>query len=48
MTLAREDGFIVRRATDADLPALGRLGASLVRMHYAFDRERFMAPGRGA
>ena len=37
--------FIIRRATKADLPALGRLGASLLRTHYAFDQQRFMAPG---
>jgi ribosomal protein S18 acetylase RimI-like enzyme len=36
--------FVVRRATEADLPALGRLGALLMRTHYAFDQQRFMAP----
>jgi ribosomal protein S18 acetylase RimI-like enzyme len=36
---------LVRRATRADLPALGRLGAALLRAHYEFDRDRFMAPG---
>jgi ribosomal protein S18 acetylase RimI-like enzyme len=34
----------IRRATAADLPALGVLGASLLRTHYAFDPLRFMAP----
>jgi GNAT superfamily N-acetyltransferase len=34
----------VRRATRADLPALGRLGAHLMRLHYEFDRRRFVAP----
>src|SRR5215207_8195810 len=34
----------LRRATKADLPALGRLGASLIRAHYEFDAHRFMAP----
>jgi len=34
----------IRRATDADVPALGRLGASLLRLHYAYDPQRFMAP----
>jgi len=34
----------IRRATDADVPALGRLGAALLRLHYAFDAKRFMAP----
>jgi ribosomal protein S18 acetylase RimI-like enzyme len=38
------DGVIIRRATAADLPALGALGASLLRAHYAFDPQRFMAP----
>jgi ribosomal protein S18 acetylase RimI-like enzyme len=37
--------LVIRRATRQDLPALGRLGASLLRLHHAFDRERFMAPG---
>ncbi len=35
---------ILRRANEADLPALGRLGASLLLMHHAFDPDRFMAP----
>ena len=35
---------VIRRATAADLPALGKLGASLLRMHYSFDPQRFMAP----
>jgi len=34
----------IRRATEADLPTLGVLGASLLRAHYAFDQQRFMAP----
>jgi len=37
--------FIVRRATEADAPALGRLGGMLLRAHHAFDPQRFMAPG---
>jgi ribosomal protein S18 acetylase RimI-like enzyme len=37
--------FVVRRASDADAPALGRLGAMLLRAHYAFDPQRFIAPG---
>ena len=36
--------FVVRRATERDLPALGRLGAALIRTHYAFDQKRFMTP----
>jgi len=38
------DGITIRRGTTADLPALGVLGASLLRAHYAFDPQRFMAP----
>jgi ribosomal protein S18 acetylase RimI-like enzyme len=34
----------IRRAEERDLPALGRLGAALVRGHHAFDPPRFMAP----
>ena len=33
----------IRPATPADVPALGRLGALLVRMHHDFDPERFIA-----
>jgi ribosomal protein S18 acetylase RimI-like enzyme len=43
--MSDETTFTIRRAIDADLPALGRLGALLLRTHYAFDRDRFMAPG---
>jgi ribosomal protein S18 acetylase RimI-like enzyme len=35
----------IRLATPADLPALGRLGALLMRTHYEFDPQRFMHPG---
>ena len=35
---------VIRRATKADLPTLGRLGALLVHTHHAFDPDRFMAP----
>jgi ribosomal protein S18 acetylase RimI-like enzyme len=40
-----EQGFVIRRATRADLPELGRLGATLLRQHHDFDPQRFMAPG---
>lgn len=40
--------IIVRRAVSADLPALGRLGAELMRVHFAFDPRRFMDPGADA
>jgi len=39
------DAIAIRKATDADLPALGRLGALLLRTHYQFDPQRFMVPG---
>ncbi|MBV8593535.1 MAG: GNAT family N-acetyltransferase [Caulobacteraceae bacterium] len=35
----------IRAATPNDEPALGRLGASLVKLHHAFDAERFVAAG---
>jgi GNAT superfamily N-acetyltransferase len=35
----------IRLATSADLPALGRLGATLMRTHHDFDPQRFMDPG---
>lgn len=38
----------IRRAEQRDLPALGRLGAMLMRTHYAFDRRRFLPPGESA
>ena len=37
--------FVVRRARREDAAVLGRLGGLLLRMHYEFDPERFMAPG---
>ena len=38
----------IRPATPADLPALGRLGALLMRTHYEFDPQRFMTAGTDA
>jgi ribosomal protein S18 acetylase RimI-like enzyme len=38
----------IRLATPADLPALGRLGALLMRTHYEFDPQRFMDAGTDA
>jgi ribosomal protein S18 acetylase RimI-like enzyme len=38
------DKTTVRPASTADLPAIGRLGALLVRVHYEFDPQRFIAP----
>ena len=37
--------FVIRRATEADLPALGELGGLLMQVHHQFDTQRFMAPG---
>jgi ribosomal protein S18 acetylase RimI-like enzyme len=37
--------IVIRRATRDDLPSLGRLGALLMRTHYAFDSQRFLPPG---
>jgi ribosomal protein S18 acetylase RimI-like enzyme len=39
----RQATLAVRSATAADLPALGRLGASLVRTHHELDSARFIA-----
>ncbi len=40
----RASSTVVRAATAADLPALGHLGALLVRMHHDLDGARFIAP----
>lgn len=37
-----------RRAEARDASALGTLGATLMRTHYAFDPQRFLAAGRDA
>ncbi len=42
-----QTGPIVRRATPADLPTIGRLGALLVEEHYEFDPRRFLAARPG-
>ena len=39
------DAIVVRRAVASDAPVLGRLGAALLRLHHAFDPDRFFAPG---
>jgi ribosomal protein S18 acetylase RimI-like enzyme len=36
--------MIVRPATPADVAAIGRLGAALMHVHYAFDPLRFLTP----
>jgi hypothetical protein len=43
MTPASQTGLIVRRATSADLPRIGRLGALLIEEHHDFDSRRFLA-----
>jgi ribosomal protein S18 acetylase RimI-like enzyme len=43
--MSPETPFVIRRATDADASALGRLGGMLLRAHHTFDPRRFMAPG---
>ena len=40
--------MLVRKAERRDLDSLGRLGAMLMRTHYAFDPQRFLAPGQRA
>jgi len=41
---ANASDVIIRPATPADLPNLGRLGALMVQTHHHFDRKRFIAP----
>jgi ribosomal protein S18 acetylase RimI-like enzyme len=43
--MTTNDPVLVRRAEPRDVSALGRLGASLVRTHHAFDPPRFLTPG---
>lgn len=38
----------IRKAEPRDRESLGRLGAMLMHAHYAFDPQRFLAPGKGA
>ena len=38
----------IRRAEARDAGTLGRLGAALMRTHYAFDAQRFLEPGEDA
>ena len=39
---------VIRKAERRDLPSLGSLGAMLMRTHYAFDPQRFLAAEEGA
>ena len=43
--MGSDASFVIRRATEADAAALGRLGGMLMRSHHTFDPDRFMAPG---
>jgi ribosomal protein S18 acetylase RimI-like enzyme len=43
--MAEPSSVVIRRATGADASSLGHLGALLLRAHYDFDQQRFMAPG---
>ena len=40
--------IVIRKAERRDLADVGRLGAMLMRTHYTFDPDRFLAPGQGA
>lgn len=40
--------LLIRKAERRDLAALGRLGAMLMRTHYAFDPQRFLQPHEDA
>jgi ribosomal protein S18 acetylase RimI-like enzyme len=42
------DEILIRPAARSDLPALGRLGTLLVRMHHDLDPQRFLAPARAS
>lgn len=44
MNTSRTAPPIIRAATPADTPAMGRLGALLVHTHHELDAKRFMAP----
>ena len=38
---------LIRKAERRDIEALGRLGATMIRVHHAFDDKRFLAPMEG-
>jgi ribosomal protein S18 acetylase RimI-like enzyme len=42
-----EAPLLIRKGEPRDTDVLGRLGAMLMRTHYAFDPQRFLAPGQG-
>jgi ribosomal protein S18 acetylase RimI-like enzyme len=43
--MTTNDAVLIRRAEVHDVSTVGRLGASLVRDHHAFDSDRFLTPG---
>ena len=43
--MSNAESLTIRPATRGDSPALGRLGALLVKVHHEYDRDRFIAPG---
>lgn len=43
-SMENDSSFTIRRAQASDEAALGRLGATLLRLHHEFDRDRFLAP----
>jgi ribosomal protein S18 acetylase RimI-like enzyme len=47
MTLPEPGSVVIRPAGAADLPAVGRLGALLVRMHHGWDPVRFLSATEG-
>jgi ribosomal protein S18 acetylase RimI-like enzyme len=47
LSSAMTDAVTIRRAEPSDMPTVGRLGALLVRTHYDFDQQRFIAPTPG-
>jgi ribosomal protein S18 acetylase RimI-like enzyme len=46
--MTESDQFTIRPAAQKDLPVLGKLGATLMRTHYAFDELRFLMPAADA
>jgi hypothetical protein len=43
--MATTDDLLIRRPEPRALATLGRLSATLVRAHHAFDAHRFLTPG---
>lgn len=43
-----ESTLTIRPSEPQDLPAIGRMGADLIRMHHGFDARRFLTPPEDA